>query len=77
VAAVTSAVQGLDERDMAHEIVRRVYFRAAPVAAVAGMPWVPSTAFVDTFMGALEEFTPQMPPQMTRQEFATLVDPRS
>jgi hypothetical protein len=77
VADVTSAVQGLDEKAMAHEIVRRVYFRAAPVAAVAGMPWMPSAAFVDSFLGALEAFTPRMPPEMTRQEFATLVDPRS
>lgn len=77
IAAVGAAVDAAPPLEGTVEIIRRTYYRASPIAAATGTSWEPTTAFLDGLRADLEGFDPALPPPMTREEFAEMVDPRT
>lgn len=77
IAAVGAAVDAVAPLEETVEIIRRTYYRASPISMATGTSWEPTTEFLDELCAALEGFEPVMPPSMTREEFAVMVDPRT
>jgi hypothetical protein len=73
---VSETVEEFDaEREIA-EVVRRTYYRAAPLAEAVPRDWEPSHELIAGLLEALPEFAATMPPPLTREAFAVMVDPR-
>lgn len=74
---VSSVVEQFeDEREIA-EVVRRTYYRAVPLTEALPRDWEPSEELMAGLSAALPEFSATMPPDLTRAEFAVMVDPRA
>jgi hypothetical protein len=77
IADVTQRTRNASSADQTLEIIRRTYYRASPISNAVGADWEPSHNFLATIRSGLNDFRGSMPPQMTREAFGELVDPRT
>lgn len=76
VAAVSARIRRLAQPAQALEVIRRTYYRSSPIARAVGERWEPSPAFAAELELRLTSFEGALPPPMTREAFAVMVDPR-
>jgi hypothetical protein len=76
VATVSAQIRSAESLTETLEIIRRTYYRASPIASAVGEDWEPTSEFIAEFVNKLSDFEGAMPPDMTREDFGAMVDPR-